>query len=79
MISNVEYNLGKYLEKCIKRDIPSNFMLDSTCSFLDRIRNFVSIIRLFKRRINTSSRTDIKANVDDIIEGEAAKAISCCR
>ena len=41
MICTAEYNLGKYLDKCIKRHIPSKFMLDSTSSFLDRISNFV--------------------------------------
>ena len=40
MINTAEYNLAKYLDKIIKPYIPSQFMLNSTSSFLGRLKEF---------------------------------------
>ena len=41
MISTAEYELAKYNDGLIKPNIPSAFMLNSTASFIDRIKAFV--------------------------------------
>ena len=41
MISTAEYQLAKYLDKLIKPHIPSEFMLNSTASFLTKLKDFV--------------------------------------
>ena len=41
MISTAEYELAKYLDCVIKPHIPSTYMLNSTRSFIDRIKDFV--------------------------------------
>ena len=40
MIGTAEYNLAKYLDSVIKPHIPSNYMLNSTNSFLERLKTF---------------------------------------
>ena len=41
MIGTAEYGLAKYLDDIIKPCIPGQFMLNSTLSFIQNIRNFV--------------------------------------
>ena len=41
MINTAEYNLAKYLDKIIKPKIPAKFMLNSTKSFLDKLKDYV--------------------------------------
>ena len=41
MIGTAEYNLAKYLDRLIKPHIPSKYMLESTGSFLTRLRDFM--------------------------------------
>ena len=40
MINTAEYHLAKYLDSIIKPHIPSEFMLDSTSSFLGKLKEF---------------------------------------
>ena len=39
MIQTAEYNLTKYLDEIMKPHIPSTFVLDSTSSFMDRLKS----------------------------------------
>ena len=41
MIGTSGYELAKYLDKLIQPCIPDNFMLNSTTSFLDKLKSFV--------------------------------------
>ena len=40
MINTAEYHLAKYLDKLIKPQIPSKFMLNSTSDFLTKLKDF---------------------------------------
>ena len=40
MINTAEYHLAKYLDSIIKPHIPSEYMLDSTSSFLGKLKEF---------------------------------------
>ena len=40
MINTAEYHLAKYLDSIIKPHIPSEFMLESTSSFLGKLKEF---------------------------------------
>ena len=41
MINTAEYHLAKYLDKLIKPHMSSNYMLDSTSSFLTHLKDFI--------------------------------------
>ena len=41
MLNTAEYYLAKYLDSIIKPHLASEFMLDSTASFLDRLKTFI--------------------------------------
>ena len=41
MIGTPEYELAKYLDTFIKANIPSNFMLNSTAMFLQKLKSFI--------------------------------------
>ena len=41
MINTAEYNLAKYLDNLIKPHIPSEYLLNSTVSFLDKLKDFL--------------------------------------
>jgi len=41
MLNTAEYHLAKYLDRVIKPNLPSRFMLNSTKAFIDRIKEFI--------------------------------------
>ena len=81
MINTAEYNLAKYLDKIIKPYIPSKFMLNSTSSFLGRLKEFCfkptdvlvsfDVVSLFT---NVPLEFTINIIVDHIYEQESRPA-----
>ena len=88
MIGTAEYNLAQYLVKLIKPHIPSRYMLDSTGSFLTRLREFIfkpddilvsfDVVSLFsnvplKHTIDVITNTIYKSNTRPAVTKEVFK------